>query len=580
MTKNINKIAALLLLMGLLVFAACAQDADPADDTAGQAAPGVGAEAGQQPAVTDGHDPRAFQPVPDGPWYTPFPEPVILTAATSQSAGWDFPDGDDMRYNVWTRAMRDYLNVHVEFEILELLDYVLALNLAIAAGTLPDVFYIPLGAPLMFRQLQEDGQLLDITHAYQNYASQRIRDRELVDPTAIQGYIVDGRLYAMPRYHFGTISIPWHLWVRKDWYEAEGSPEIRTVADLEALAHAFINNHGAHFGIAIDNNLQLLFRLATMFGAYVGDVHDSNYFWTPDATGRLRPGIAHPEFMDALETWQRWFAEGILSPEFMAHGLWAETNESVVNGLVGIQPFFNWWGFANGATIVNLQGEDAYFIPLHIPTVDGSRPARAQINFPNAGRIAANVNMQNPGAWMKVLSLIDDIKFNPDHGRPEEVVLEFMALNQASMGAVFDIIDPMADPNELIFITRALETGDASILFTAGQINKHHNILRWLNYRYPAYTVAPYLQLGFPGSAYSRTMHLFDNNWVVYNGLWGAAPPEFDAAGLTGDMIIEEATLIIMGVNPVSHWTTVLENWYAQGGQIKEDAVNLHFGNR
>ena len=576
MKKNISKIAALLLLVAsMYAFAACGSG-DGAEPT-GQADQSVTASQ-DIPQATDGHDPRAFQPVPEGPWYTPFPEPVVITAGTSQSAGWNFPDGDSMTDNAWTRAYRDRLNVYVEFQILELLDYVLSLNLAVASDTLPDVFYIPQDAVRLFGQLQADGRLLDITDAYNNYASQRIRDRELVDPDAIQGYIVNDRLYAMPRYHFGTISQPWHMWVRKDWYEAEGSPEIRTVAELESLAHAFIANHGAQFGFSIDNNLQILFRTAPMFGAYVGDVHNSQYFWTPDETGRLRPGIASPEFMVALENWQRWFAEGLLSPEFMSMGMWAETNEAVVNGFAGIQPWMNWWGSANGGNIVQLQHNDAYFIPINMPTVDGARPARAQIFFPNVGRIAASRDFQNPAAWMKVLSLVDDIKFNPDHGMTHEEVQEFFVMNQASMGAVFDIIDPMADQNELTFITRALETGDDSILFTAGQVSKHYNIMNWINHRYPPTSIAPFLQLGFPGAAYWRTMHLFDNGWVVENGMWGSAPAEFEEAGLTGDMIIEEATLIIMGENPVSHWPTIIENWYALGGQIKEDAVNLHFG--
>jgi len=60
--------------------------------------------------------------------------------------------------------------------------------------------------------------------------------------------------------------------------------------------------------------------------------------------------------------------------------------------------------------------------------------------------------------------------------------------------------------------------------------------------------------------------------------MWVMAPAEFDQAGNTGDMIIEEVTQIIMGNRPVSDWDDILAEWYSRGGQIKEDAVNLHYG--
>ena len=573
-----------IIIASLLVavFAACGQspEAETATETTGTEGQAV-VDTPEVPVATEGHDPRAYQPVPAGDWNTPFEEPVVFTVATELGVNWNFEGTDTMFDSPWTRLFRDELNIHVEFDFVAVDDYETRLQMAIAADNLPDVFSIPMSIQRTFNQLQSAGTLLDLTHAYNNYTSQRIRDFTITDPHTLQVYTVDGRIYGLPRYYYGQIDQPWHLWVRKDWHEAEGSPEIRTVEDLENLARAFMSNQGAAYGISVDNTLQFLFRTAPMFGAYVGNIHDSQYFWMPDETGRLRPGISFPEFMVALEYWQRWFAEGIISPDFTAMGPWDTTHEDVVNGRVGIQPWWQWWGWMNGANIVSLQqNNDAYFIPLNFPTLDGSRPARGQTFFPNQGIIAAHRDFQNPGALMKILSMVDHMVASPDANLTPEQINYFMADGREhGMGPVFHMIDPQVDLLQYININQTLEDGDESRLFTTNMRVKYSEIMGWINYQYPPGGLGPYLQLGFPDAAYGRSQHLFDNGWIMQNALWGALPEEFDQAGLTGDMILEEVMLIIMGINPVSHFETVLTNWYAQGGQIKEDAVNLHFGN-
>jgi putative aldouronate transport system substrate-binding protein len=317
-----------------------------------------------------------------------------------------------------------------------------------------------------------------------------------------------------------------------------------------------------------------------MFGAYVGNVHDNQYFWLPDETGRLRPGIAFPEFMVALEYWQRWFEEGLLSADFMTMDD-TRAHENVVNGLVGIQPWWQWWGWMNGPTIIGIQGSnDAHFIPFNLPTVEGDRPARGQVFFPGGDIIVAHRDFQNPAALMKVISMVDSLMFDPSAVLTEDDIRYLMTDGrEQSMGPVFNILDPQADMIMMQYVQRAIELNDPSILAGPRHLSAFADSYNWLNYRYPISALGRFLQLGFPGSAYSRAQHLFDNDWIVRDGRWGAVPEEFALAGPTGDIILQEAMQIIMGIQPVSHWHTVMEQWYAQGGQIKEDAVNLHFGN-
>jgi len=526
----------------------------------------------------DGHDPRAFQEVPAGDWNTPFAQPVNVTAVGNQGAHWAFASGDSVAYSPWTRLFAEELNIHVDFLWTSVEEYDTRLNMDIAAGNIPDVFHIPTANILLFNQLLDAGMLLDLTDAYNNYASQRIRDFQNMDPYTIQGFMRDGRIYGIPRYYYGQIDQPWHMWIRNDWHQAAGSPEIRTVADLENLARYFMDVHGASYGIAVANDLQWLFRTAPMFGAYIGNVMDHQYFWMPDETGRLRPGISFPEFMVALEHWQRWFAEGIISADFATMDN-PRVEEDIVNGLVGIQPWWQWWGWMNGPTITALQGEDAIFYPFNLPTLDGN-PARGQIFFPNLGVIVASAEFENPAALMKILSMVEHMRASPDANLTPEQLSYFMDDDREhSMTDTFSIINPATDMEQFIYVAEALRTGDSSQLFTTGMQQKYTQSMAWINNREP-HGIGAYLQMGAGDrSAYARSQHLFDNNRTVQTGLWGPLPPEFAAAGTTGDLILEEVTQIIMGNRPVSHFETVLEQWYAQGGQLKEDIVNELFGN-
>ena len=525
---------------------------------------------GNDESATQGH-----VAVPEGDWREPFAEPVHITAVNTNSVSWMFEGDDDINNNPWTRLWADELNIHVTYNWTALDDFDTRLNMDIAANALPDVFHIPASMPRTFFQLVEEGLLLDLTDAYHNYASQQLRDFELTDPYTIQAYTINGRIFGIPRYYFGQIEQPWHLWIRKDWLEEAGSPEIRTVEDLENLARHFMATHGG-YGISTSNTLEALFRTGPMFGAYIGDIHNNQYFWRPDETGRLRPGIAFPEFMVALEHWQRWFEEGILSPDFVTMDS-MRAFEDVTNGIVGIQPFFQWWGWFLAPNMVALHGDDALMYPFHFPTLDGSRPARAQVSFPNMGVIVASADFENPAALMKILSMNAHMSFSPEANlTPEQRHYFFADMREHTMGATFSIVDPAADPVQLQYVQRALATGDSSELFTTGMHAKFNDSLSWINDRNPS-GLGAYLQMGFPYAAYPRTQHLFNNGWYVRNAMWGPPPDEFDQAPNTGDIILEEVMQIIMGNQPVSHFYSVLEEWYARGGQIKEDAVNLHF---
>ena len=576
MKKKLIWFTALVLVM-FLAFTACGNGDTTADDAANGTEDSTTNQETERPPRADvpaDHDPRAHQAPPSGPWYTPYALPVSISGVLDVGADWSFEGNDSIHDNPWVRAWQDDFNIYVDWLWAAQGDYVQSMNMAIAAGNLPDVFRVN---NLQFRQLLDADLIMDITHYYNTYTSQRIRDREIEDPNTIHNYKADGRLFAVPQYYYGIIDQPRHMWVRRDWYEALGSPQINTVADFEELALAFMSEFGANYGLSTSNTLEWLFMTAPMFGAYVGNLNLSEYFWHPDETGRIRAGITHPEFRTALTYWQRWFDNGILSRDFMNMDD-MRAHEDVVNSNVGIQPFWQWWGWMNGPHLVGTTGNDeAYMVPLLWPTVEGG-PARGQIGFPNHWVTVIHRDAQNPAAAMKLMSHVDLIMFSPYANLTPEQMAGFTDGQREHAPGPFQIIDPQADMLQRIHVQHALDTGDTSDLFTVGMQKKHADSIAWLHNQDPM-GLGAFLQMGFPGSSYARALYLIEREHLVFSSMWGPPPAEFDLTANTGDIVMMGIMQIIMGNQPVDYWDTVLAEWFASGGQILEDAVNYHFGN-
>lgn len=518
---------------------------------------------------------REALPIPEGDWMTPYPTLVNITTVKGQGMDVVFENGDTQADNPWTRAWKEKLGIEVTYDWVDEgnTQYDTKLNMTIASGNLPDVFKCNY---VQFRQLMDAGLLMDITDYYYNNTSQRIRDYEKTDPDTIKLSTVDGRIYGIPEYYYGIIDQPKDLWVRKDWYEAAGSPPLKTVEDFENLAKKFMEEHGG-YGLAIENKLENLFMTGPMFGVYLGNPmnYNAQYFWYKDETGRIKAGIAHKEFKTALTYWAKWYQEGIISPDFAN----VDTNkmiQDIVNGKVGMQPHYQWQGWHVGPNLVAVQGNDSYFIPFPFPTIDGSQ-VLGQVGFPNNRVIVVSKTCKNPAAVMKLISFTDYVMFDPNTVLTEEEFKGFTDGQREHVPGSVEIIDPQADMIQFEHVLAALKTGDTSQLFTAGMKKKYGDSISWINDKNSG-GLGAYLQQGFDGCSYYNSKFLIDNNFLKKTDMWGPPPVEFDKTVNCMDIILNGVMEIIMGVQPVDYYDQVLAEWYAQGGQIMEDAVNAQYG--
>ena len=330
------------------------------------------------------------------------------------------------------------------------------------------------------------------------------------------------------------------------------------------------------YAVAVDNTLDYLFMTGPMFDVYLGQPSQGSYFWYKDDDGRIKAGIAHEEFKTALEYWAKWYQEGILSPDFMNYD-YNGMNEEVVTGRAAFHPFYQWEGWLNNPNLVAAQqNENAYLIPLQFPTIDGSQ-VLGQVGFPNADVIVVSKTCKNPAAVMKLLSYTDKIMFDPTTVLTEEQFKGFTDGQREHLPGAFEILDPQADMIQFEHVLYAIESGDTSELFTSGMKKKYGDSISWIENKEPG-GLGAFCQQGFEGCSYDLAKYLIDNDYLKRTDMWGPSPEAFDDTVNTMDIISIGVSEIIMGIRPVSDYDDILADWYANGGQIMEDAVNAEYG--
>lgn len=256
---------------------------------------------------------------------------VTIHTVTSEYSSAKYPKGDDITNNVWTRRYKEKLNINVKTDWVSD-EYETKLNLAISSNELPDVFRVN---PSQLRQLVEADMVMDLTEAFEQNASERLKGYMKADADSYESGKKDGKLYGIPQMHWGLIEQPDFIWIRNDWKEELKLQDPKSVEDIKNMALKFMEKHGG-YGIAVDQSLDYLNLLAIAWNAHPD-------MWIEDNSGKLTYGSIQPEMKNALAEWAEWYKLGIIDPEFAIKDFNA-MNADIVAGKVGIQPYYQWWG--------------------------------------------------------------------------------------------------------------------------------------------------------------------------------------------------------------------------------------------
>jgi putative aldouronate transport system substrate-binding protein len=498
--------------------------------------------------------------------WAPYDETVKISTVTSEYASAVYPEGDDCTNNVWTRAYKEKFNVDLVTDWVSD-EYDTKLNLAIAESNLPDVFHVNAS---QLKQLIEADLIWDLSDVYDTYASDRIKGYMDADQETFESGKVDGKLYGIPMMHWGYIDQPDYIWIRKDWKDSLNLKDPETMDDVVNICKAFMKEHGG-YGMAVDQTLDYLNLLAIAWGAHPD-------MWLKAEDGSIVYGSIQPEMKEALAAWQEWYKEGIICSDFATYDF-NKMVEADVAGTVGVQPFYQWWGYNPGVDTVKNLGPEAIFEPYQIPSANGKEVLQS-VFYANGSYTVVSKKCKHPEAALKLINyygyMIDDSTGKED----KETISAFTDNDMAHVVGAFRVLNPNCDYDQYVQVSAALQSGDTSKLTTSGMWQKYNNSVEYKNNQTPA-AVGDFLQQGNDRCAYKLAKDVLDNNKYIKSELWGVSPEQLLSYGTTlEDILTEGFTKIILGEESVDYFDTVVENWMAAGGEAVTAAMNEQYGSK
>jgi len=338
MARKTTSIAVVLVLLVTMVLLAACSGNKEGSRASQTTTPSAGQSAA--PASSASESAAAESPDPLGKYAEPITVTEVLGFNPPQDA--KTPQGLTPDKNGYVAKLKEMLNIDLKYLWTVPTDqFDQKFALAVSSGELPDIMQVKL---LDFENFRQQGQLADLTEAYEKYASPTLKKyMESDGGRTLKMFTYDGKLLGLPGYEDPFMSTQ-ILWIRTDWLNNLGLQPPTTLEELEKVAEAFVkqdpdgNKKDDTYGIAMNKDLVTWgFDARGLFytmGAYPKA-------WTKGADGSLVPGEIQPETKVALEKLNEWYKKGILDKEFAFKDI-NKAVEDVVAGKVGIA-FGEWW---------------------------------------------------------------------------------------------------------------------------------------------------------------------------------------------------------------------------------------------
>ncbi len=439
MRKNVlTKVFVGMLALGALTVPqmmpheASAAKNEAADETAGDEATKSSHSA--EASLSKKEQEEQARTTPDGK----YPELITYTLGKMTGANnSNLPKGETYEDNAYTRYLSEHFNIQNK-DVFEEQDeqYNVSVSVAMNTQNLPDLMVA--GSLEDLRQLVEMDLIEDLTDSFENCMTDRIKDiYASYGDGIIDGVTFDGKIMAIPETNIDDG--PNLLWLRRDWMDALGLEDPKTIEDAEEIVRAFIeedpgkNGAGKTVGFVCDPNLS---GECGYSSEYLMDIvfADNGAYpkqWIRDASGEVSYGSVLPEAKEALAKLRTLYEENILDQNFLLRTS-ANNIELVTQGLCG--SFFGPWWAANNPLMEAVTADpDAVWEPFLLQTEDDGSTSYYTQN-PTYKYVVVRKGYEHPEIACKIVSaLFDYVRYEDDYDS------EFEAYYQ-------DNVDPTARP--------------------------------------------------------------------------------------------------------------------------------------
>ncbi len=526
-------------------------------------------------------------------WAQPYDETVTVTFGRSGSTqDPDFPEGESIDSNAYTDWVKEQFNIDFQNEWLvdnANGDYTTRVNLAMTTGEFPDVFMVTGDqAKMQIRQLIDAGYIQDLSAAYDEYASDMLRDivdsyggLDVIAPATVRDE--DDKIYA-----FGNMSPGGEyelVWIRTDWLEKLNLEKPTTFSELMDVARAFVANKlggDNTIGFEITNSLNDQYNTACTpsylwhnFKAYPG-------LWYQDESGDYVYGSVQPQVKEGLQFMAQLYSEGLLDKEFVTKDYMA----SLAAGRAGIT-FGPWWIGAWPINNCKINDPSSYWEPIWVLDDDGKvnvvspdatnenvyYVVSSQCEHPEVLIKMMNVSAEQQNTYgieeydtyAKIIPHDVDVHYNSigyyrlDWGA-WPLALKIRYNDQlARMGVVWNaLVDDLKAGKEIPYFAMESFNGEKIVAYMNGDDDSDDG----------QHVYTKYLALNL--------IKDLDATEAVKQQVYNPAPTDTMELAWTNLQDMEKQVFagIIMGEKSIDDFDTFVSDWMAQGGAAITEEVN------
>ena len=472
------------------------------------------------------------------------------------------------REGTWIeRRLEERFNVEFKPLFLDNNAYVRRKPLMLAGGTVPDVIWD--NDPVVVQRDAYHGFLLELPYkVILKYAPHYVESLNANAPDAWLYSYWQGENWGLPTHGIRNLYPPPSLW-RLDWLRNVGIAEVPETLEqmYEALwrfRHRDPDGDGVQDTYGMSPNSQAWWALfSEVFGAFGVLPFD----WM-EKDGQVVWGGIQRECKETLDLLRRWYAEGLIDPDFLASqtGSNSPTEQKFVSGITGYlagRGRFESFDLGNKASIAHTIGElqpQAELAPGRFPVGPGGRRG-ARVWGPGGHIVAFGAHLaRKPEKVVRVLRMLEAI------AEDEAFFLE-MRMGQRRVHWDFDaerglhVLPPYdardGDKKQLINLTLNLATGYFSPCGAAPDLVDRYLPQPLIEHR----------------RRYQRP------EWALMD-VFGKPDVVPSAGRYLRDLRQMQLTVfaeIIKGDRELAYFDTFVEQWLAQGGaHMLEEARQLY----